>query len=75
VLTDEFWMGKAHTLLASSKQQSARERALDCREAGGWFQKALAGYEFYQAHPMSGYNGAQRIAEIRQESARCRILR
>jgi len=72
VLTDQFWLGKAHTLLASSTKISAGQKAEYCREAEFWFQKALIGYEFFREHPVSGYTGAGRIAEIQREMTRCR---
>jgi serine/threonine protein kinase/tetratricopeptide (TPR) repeat protein len=71
VVSDQFLLGKANVLLASSAKSAIPEKAAYCREASSWFQKCLPGFEFLRDHAPSSYQGADRVAEIRSEMSRC----
>ncbi|HYL11911.1 MAG TPA: serine/threonine-protein kinase [Terriglobales bacterium] len=71
VITDELWLGKAHVLLASSETTSSQMSAEHCREAESWFGKCLPAFQSVRDHAPSRYEGAERVSEIKVETARC----
>ena len=71
VLTDELWLGKAHVRLASSVTVSREQAMQHCGEAQAWFNKCLPGFEEVRDHGLPRYGGAERVAEIKSEIARC----
>lgn len=71
VLTDELWLGKAHVRLASSPSIPREQAVQHCREAQAWFNKCLPGFEEIRDHGLPRYGGAERVAEIESEMARC----
>jgi serine/threonine protein kinase/tetratricopeptide (TPR) repeat protein len=71
VVSDQFLLGKANVMLASSAHNVPAQKAAYCHEADSWFQKSLPGFEFLRDHAPSGYQGADRVAEIHNQMSRC----
>jgi eukaryotic-like serine/threonine-protein kinase len=71
LLTDELWLGKTHVRLASSPSISREQAVQHCREAQAWFNKCLPGFEEIRDHGLPRYGGAERVAEIKSQMARC----
>jgi serine/threonine protein kinase/tetratricopeptide (TPR) repeat protein len=69
---DQFLLGKANAMLSTSA--TTQQRVEYCREAGSWFHKCLPAFEFLRDHAPAGYNGAERVTEIRREMTRCQAL-
>ena len=73
-VSDQFWLGKAHALVASSAEISAREKIAHCREAETWFQKSLPAFKLFRDHSSPRYGGAGRVSEIEKEIAHCDMI-
>jgi eukaryotic-like serine/threonine-protein kinase len=71
LISDQFSLGKANVMLASSAHNAPAERAAYCHEADSWFQKSLPAFEFLRDHAPAGYKGADRVNEIHSEMSRC----
>jgi tetratricopeptide (TPR) repeat protein len=71
VATDQFWLGMAHTLIASSRTLAPERRAEECREANRWFQKSLPAFVLIRDHAPPEGGGTDRVEEIRHEMSRC----
>jgi serine/threonine protein kinase/tetratricopeptide (TPR) repeat protein len=74
VASNQFLLGKANFIIASSAKTATQQKIEHCREAGSWFQKCLPAFEFLRDHAPAGYNGAGRVAEIRRDMTRCQAL-
>jgi len=74
VVSNQFLLGKANVLMASSAKGAIQQRIEYCREADSWFQKCLPAFEFLRDHAPPGYNGAERVTEIRRGMTRCQVL-
>jgi len=73
-VSDQFWLGKAHALVASSAEISARQKIAHCREAETWFQKSLPAFKLFRDHSSPRYGGAGRVSEIEKEIAHCDMI-
>jgi hypothetical protein len=74
VVSDQFFLGKVYSMMATSAGNATQQRVEFCREAGSWFQKCLPAYEFLRDHAQESYNGADRVREIAHETSRCQTL-
>ena len=74
VAYDQFLLGKANVMMASAAKGATQRKIEYCREAGSWFQKCLPAFEFLRDHAPAGYNGADRVTEIRGGMTRCQAL-
>ncbi len=72
--SDQFWLGKAHALVASSAAISARQKIEHCREAETWFEKCLPAFKLLRDHSLPSYGGAGRVSEIEKEIAHCDMI-
>lgn len=70
-LSDQFWLGKAHTGLAFSKQFAVHKKQEHCSEAVTWFRKCLPGFVALR-RDRSGYDGPDRVPAIESAIAQCR---
>jgi tetratricopeptide (TPR) repeat protein len=74
VVSNQFLLGKANTVMALSAKSGTQQKMEYCREAGSWFQKCLPAFEYLRDHAPAAYNGADRVTDIRREMARCPAL-
>jgi hypothetical protein len=72
--SDQFWLGKAHARMASSREISARQKIEHCREAESWFQRCLPAFKLIRDHSSPSYGGAGRVSEIEKEIAHCDMI-
>jgi len=72
--SDQFWLGKAHSLIASSAQTPVGKKVEHCKEAQSWFQKCLPAFKLFRDHPKPGNGDDGRVKEIEKDIAGCRAI-
>jgi eukaryotic-like serine/threonine-protein kinase len=73
-VSDQLWLGKAHSLIASSAKTPASQKVLHCDEAEAWFQKCLPAFQLIRDRGSARYDGAGRVSEIEKEITRCNMV-
>jgi tetratricopeptide (TPR) repeat protein len=73
VMTDRFWLGRAHVELASDGNPSASVKADHCRQAQRWFHLCLPQYEALRDRDPQSSDATDRIHEVQQEMSRCSV--
>jgi tetratricopeptide (TPR) repeat protein len=71
VATDQFWLGMAHTLIASARTLSPERRGQECREADSWFHKSLRAFVLIRDRAPPEGGGTDRVDDIRRQLSRC----
>jgi serine/threonine protein kinase len=72
--SDQFWLGKAHSLFASSAKAPLGKKVEHCKEAQSWFQKCLPAFKLFRDHPKPGNGDDGRVKEIEKEIAGCSAI-
>ena len=74
VVFNQFLLGKANFMLASSAANTNPQKVEHCRQAVSLFQSCLPAFEFLRAHPTAGYKLTDHVPEIQHEMTRCQAL-
>ncbi len=69
--SDQFWMGKSDVGLAVSGKLATQQKLSYCRQAESWFHKCLPAFEQLRDHAAPLFEGAERVAEIKEQMAVC----
>ena len=71
IANDQYWIAKAHLLLASSARLSPRERREHCRDARSWFERCLPAFELLRkGEGADSGSAAARVEDIHRNIAR-----
>ncbi len=70
LITDQFWLGKAYTAMASSTKVPLAGRAEECKQVRSWFKLCIPQFEALRDKGPD-YQASDRLDEIRAELSRC----